>query len=301
MVERAADGDEGAGRLAARLALVAAALCFSTGGVAIKATELGGGAVAGLRSGIAALVLLALLPRARQAFGRGAGGRTWLVACAYAATMLLFVAANKRTTAAHAVFLQATAPLHVLVVGAVFLRERARARDVAFLAVLGVGVWLIFAGRAPVTGTSPDPATGNLLGIAAGVTWALTLIGLRRLAGSTAPIAAVAAGNVLTFAVSLPWVVPALGDMGAGDALALSWLGAVQIGLAYVFLTRGLPRVSAFEASVLLTLEPALAPLWALVLLGELPGPLVFAGGAVIVVASLAKSLTELRIGRALR
>jgi drug/metabolite transporter (DMT)-like permease len=297
MAERVA-GEEG-GRLAARLAVVAAAVCFSTGGVAIKATEFGGGAVAGLRSGVAALVLLALLPSARRAFGRGADGRTWLVACAYAATMILFVAANKRTTAAHAVFLQSTAPFYVLLLGAVFLRERARARDGAFLVALGLGAWLIFVGRAPVSATSPDPDAGNLLGLAAGGSWALTLIGLRGLAARAVPVAAVAAGNALTFAVALPWIVPALPGMGAGDALALGWLGAVQIGLAYVFLTRGMPRVSAFEASVLLTLEPALAPLWALVLLGELPGPLVFAGGAVIVASSVAKSLLELRSGRA--
>jgi drug/metabolite transporter (DMT)-like permease len=126
MAERVA-GEEG-GRLAARLAVVAAAVCFSTGGVAIKATELGGGAVAGLRSGVAALVLLALLPSARRAFGRGADGRTWLVACAYAATMILFVAANKRTTAAHAVFLQSTAQFYVRLLGAVLLRERAGSR-----------------------------------------------------------------------------------------------------------------------------------------------------------------------------
>jgi drug/metabolite transporter (DMT)-like permease len=193
------------------------------------------------------------------------------------------------------VFLQATAPLHVLLLAALCLRERARVRDLAFLAVLGLGTWLIFAGRAPVTGTSPDPAAGNLLGIASGVTWGLTLIGLRGLAAHSAPIAAVAAGNVLTCAVALPWVAPALGAIEVGDALALAWLGVVQIGLAYVCLTRALPRVGAFEASVLLTLEPALAPLWALGLLGERPGPLVFAGGAVIVAASLAKSLGELR------
>ena len=89
-----------------RLQLLATAVLFSTGGAAIKASALSTWQVASFRSGIAALVLLVALPSARRFWTR----RSLLVGLAYAATTILYVAANKLTTAANAIFLQSTAP-----------------------------------------------------------------------------------------------------------------------------------------------------------------------------------------------
>ena len=82
---------------------------ISTGGAAIKLTALSSWQVAGFRSGIAALVLWLLIPGAR----RGWTWRTALIGVAYAATLILFVLANKLTTSANAIFLQYTAPAYV--------------------------------------------------------------------------------------------------------------------------------------------------------------------------------------------
>ena len=91
----------------ARLELLAAGLLFSTGGAAIKlCRDLGGVEIAGLRSAVATLALLLLVP----------GGRRWpspsigLVSLAFAATLGLFAVANRMTTAANCTFLQGTAP-----------------------------------------------------------------------------------------------------------------------------------------------------------------------------------------------
>ena len=54
--------------------------------------------------------LLLLAPAAR----RNWSWRSLLVGVAYAATMVLYVSANKLTTAANTIFLQATAPLYLL-------------------------------------------------------------------------------------------------------------------------------------------------------------------------------------------
>src|SRR5436309_1136311 len=93
-----------------RLEILAAAALFSTGGAAIKACSLSGWQVASFRSGIAALAVLVMLPAAR----RVPSGRAVAVGAAYATTMILFVRANKLTSAANAIFLQSTAPLYVL-------------------------------------------------------------------------------------------------------------------------------------------------------------------------------------------
>src|SRR5688572_26721725 len=81
-----------------RLGVLAAAALFSTGGAVIKAIDLSGWQVAALRSGVAALALLALIPESRRALSRS----SLTVGVAYAATLVLFVQANKQTTAASA-------------------------------------------------------------------------------------------------------------------------------------------------------------------------------------------------------
>src|SRR5262245_57107796 len=96
-----------------RLFLIGAAALFSTGGAAIKALTLTPWQVASFRSTVASVALLALLPEARR-------GWRWSivpVAVAYAATLLLFVLANRMTTAADTIFLQSTAPLYLLLLG----------------------------------------------------------------------------------------------------------------------------------------------------------------------------------------
>ena len=79
------------------------------------------------------------------------------------------------------------------------------------------------------------------------------------------------------------------------DWAIVSGLGIVQIGVAYVFLTRAMRHVPALEASVLLLLEPALNPLWAWIVHGERPGPWSNAGG-LLILGTTALTLVEQRI-----
>ena len=267
-----------------RLEVLAAALLFSTGGAAVKLTQFSSWQVAGFRSGIAAAVLLWLLPETRRGWNRW----TFIAGCAYAATLILFVSATKQTTAANAIFLQAAAPLYVLLLGPWLLKEHLRKSDVPFMAVIAVGLSLFFAGDTARSVSAPNPALGNVLGLASGVTWALTLIALRSMArhgSSTAGITTAAAGNLIAFAVCLPLALP-VGHAGLLDLAAVGYLGVFQVALAYFFLNRGLRHVPALESSALLLAEPALNPVWAWLSMGERQGGLAILGGALILGAS---------------
>jgi drug/metabolite transporter, DME family len=280
---------------APRLQLALTAVLFSTGGAAVKACALSSWQVAGFRSGIAALTLLLCIPAAR----RGWSARVLAVGVAYAATLVLYVAANKHTSAANAIFLQSTAPLYVVLLGPWLLAEPIRRADLAALVALGLGLWLLLAGRTPAAATAPDPALGNALGAASGLTWALALVGLRGLGRSSAggPLAAAAAGNAIAFAGCLPWAVPVGGS--PSDWAVLVYLGVFQIGLAYVLMGIAVRRVPAFEVSLLLMIEPALNPLWAWWVHGERPGSASLAGGLVILAAGLGRTAWALRARRA--
>jgi drug/metabolite transporter (DMT)-like permease len=292
--------DHDSGATVPRLQLVLAAVLFSTGGAAIKATALTAMQVASLRSGIAALTLLALMPAARRGFGR----RSVVIAAAYAATMILFVVANKWTTAASAIFLQATAPLYIMLLAPTLLGEPVRRRDVAFVAIMAGGMALFFFGAQEPAATAPRPVAGLVAGGLSGLTWALTIMGLRsgsRPRGGPAtasrpardPLAtSVLLGNAFASAACLPFALP-LPSFSAKDIVLILYLGIFQIGIAYALLTAGIRHVGALAASILLLAEPALSPFWAWLFHGEVPGMLSLAGGAIILGATIARTVLD--------
>jgi drug/metabolite transporter (DMT)-like permease len=196
------------------------------------------------------------------------------------------------------IFLQSAAPLYVLLAGVFLLHERARLADVGVMVVLLAGLALCVTGTGGAEETAPDPALGNLFALASGVTWAATLLGLRWLArggASNGAGAAVIAGNLLAFAVSVPFALPPSG--GARDWSLLVYLGVAQIAVAYVLLTSAVRAVAAFEVSLLLLVEPALNPVWSWMFLGETPGAVTIAGGALILGATAVKVWADSRRG----
>jgi DME family drug/metabolite transporter len=269
-----------------RLALLAAAALFSTGGAAFKAVTLTAWQVAGARSAVAVVVLLLAIPEAR-------GRWTWRmvpVAAAYAATLVLFVVANRLTTSANAIFLQSAAPLYVLLLGPLLLHEPIQRSHVFYMAAVAGGMALFFLSSEPAVATAPDPPRGNLIAAFSGVTYACMLVGLRWLTRGrhdNPGLATAVMGNLVAAFAMLPLALP-LGDPRPIDAVVILYLGAIQIGLAYVLLTRAIRHVPAVEATTLLVIEPVLNPLWAWLIHREIPGLGPLAGGAVILSATLA-------------
>jgi DME family drug/metabolite transporter len=282
-------------RLVPRLQLAAAAVLFSTGGAAIKSCTLSSWQIAGLRSIVAAAAMLVMLPAAR----RRANARSLAVALGYASTLILFVRANKLTTAASTIFLQSTAPLYIVLLGPLLLGEWMTRRDTTFMLVLAVGLALLLLGGEPSSATAPDPFHGDLLAALSGVTWAFTVTGLRwigRKSGAVqpSPLTAVLAGNLIVFVACLPLALP-IGVPRLSDWLLIGYLGIFQIGAAYMLVTTAIPYVAALEASLLLLLEPALNPVWAWLVHGERPGTLALCGGVTILLGTAAKSWADTR------
>jgi drug/metabolite transporter (DMT)-like permease len=284
------------------LQVLAAALLFSTGGAGIKAAAFTGLQVSALRSGIAALVLLVLL----RGLSRGRGMKILVVspamlatAVVYAATVTLFVLSTKLTTAANAIFLQATAPLYLLLLGPLVLRERFRTRDVAFLLAVAAGLVLCVIGQPEPTTTAPDPVRGNLLAVVCSITWALTLLGLRYIQRDQTQtgvgLSAVTLGNTFASLAAWPfaWPLPAASGV---EWATIAYLGVCQIGVAYVFLTAAMRVLPALEVSLLLLIEPVLNPIWTWIIRGEHPGAYTIIGGAVIITATAIKSVFDARV-----
>ncbi len=262
----------------ARAYLTLAALLFSTGGTAIKLSTFSSWQIAGMRSGIAALFLAAMMPAWRRF-----GGRALLVGSAYGATMILFVAANTLTSASSAIFLQSTAPIYVLVLAPLLLREPLGRSDLAVALILAAGAALILLAGESAVETAPSPGDGNLIAALSGVTWALTVMGLRWLSRVSPGSAgsAVILGNGLAVLFCLPFALPLRGAAPMDWAI-VAYLGVVQIGFAYICLIRGVAGTRAFVAALFLLIEPVASTFLAWGIHGEIPGRAAALGSGVI-------------------
>ncbi len=264
------------------LVLLASGL-WSTGGLLIKLVDWNVMAIAGARSAIASAVIYLLLGRPRWTFSLAQVGG----AVAYAAAVILFVAANRLTTAANAIFLQYTAPVYVAWLGAWWLREYPTRLDYAFMGMVLLGIGLFF-----VEHLSLEGCWGNLCALLSGVAYA-TLVVLLRKQKDASPVETVLLGNLVTAVVCAPFAAGPLPN-------ALSWmglllLGVFQLGLAYVCYARAIQKVRALEAMLIGTIEPILNPLWVMLVLGEAPSAWALAGGALVLAAAILRGVFTAR------
>jgi drug/metabolite transporter (DMT)-like permease len=236
-------------------------------------------AVAGMRSALAAIVLLCVLRewRPRWSWWLGSG------ALAGAASMLGFVVATKLTTAANAIFLVYTAPLYVALLSPWVLREPIRRGDwlTLLLAVLGLGCFcgeqLTLAGW-----------VGNLCALGSELATAWLVVCLRKHA-ATSPLSMLMLANVLVAVVGVPWMCAAMPDAVSWGLLLIAGVG--QLGLPLVLYGKAIPHVRAMEAVLIPVLEPVLNPVWVLVFVGEVPSGWALLGGVMVLGAVTARGL----------
>ena len=102
--------------------------------------------------------------------------------------------------------------------------------------------------------------------------------------------AATVLGNVLVFA-RLPALAAAAAVLEAARSRGRSAGSACsRSGFAYALLSRGVRGVRAFDATLLMLIEPVLNPVWAWLLHGETPGPWSLLGGLLIVGTTAART-----------
>ena len=214
------------------------------------------------------------------------GQFTWGVvpgAIAYAAVMFLFVLATKLTTAANAVFLHYTAPIHIALIGPWLLGERTRWRDWALIALALGGVALFFCDQLDLQRT-----WGVIAGLGSGFCSAW-LIMLMRQQRNASPEAVTQLGNVLTVLAASSWMVPA--PRLQQNGLWLLLLGGVSLGLPYLFYSRAIREVKALDATLITMLEPILNPVWVMIATHERPSGWSLVGGCLVLSASLVRSI----------
>lgn len=267
--------------------LVAAALCWSLGGLLIKAVTWPPLAVAGGRGVIAALFLFFTHRGLKFHLSRP----QLLGAVGYAACTVTFCVATKLTTAANAILLQYTAPVWIGLFGAWFLGERASVADWWTIVLVIGGMALFFADNLEMTAV-----LGNSIGALSGICFAGMTMALRKQKDGSA-VESIILGNLLAFIVGLPWIVRAPG-LEPGGWGALIALGVVQLGVSYWLYARAIKHVTALEAVLIPVIEPILNPVWVLIMMGERPTRLALLGGVIVLSAVTVRAAFSIRRSR---
>lgn len=276
------------------LFVFAAALLWSTGGLFIKWTTLSALQVSFWRS-LLAVVTVAFFTRHE---GLRLNRFTIITSLLYAALLVLFVIATKKTTAANAIFLQYTAPIYIMIFEPLLFKERFRGRDLLTVAICMGGMSLFFVGK-----LDPDDIAGNLIALASGLCMGFYFLLLRHPHSQRVNRAAsVIYGNLLLVILTVPFGWTSLAVMTTHDAVAVGYLGIVQIGIAYTLFTLGMARgVRSLDAGIVGYIEPVLNPVWVFLFIGERPSSWALLGGAIIISAVVVHTLLNARRSRQAR
>ncbi|MFP4660675.1 MAG: DMT family transporter [Halanaerobiales bacterium] len=253
--------------------LIMTAALWSTGGLLIKLINWNPIAIAGMRSAISAVILFVYLKKPEFNWSKSQIG----AALAYTATVILFVSANKMTTAANTILLQFTAPIYVAIIAAVFLKEKNELIDWISVITVMAGMTLFFLDKLNLTGF-----WGNILAAFSGVSFALFTIFMRKQKDGS-PLESVLLGNILTAIIGLPFMFGS--SPGTASFIYLTILGVVQLGIPYILYSIAIKRLTALETILITVIEPILNPIWVLLLLNEVPGPWSIVGGIIVISA----------------
>jgi len=263
--------------------LIITALLWSSGGLLIKLVAWNPMAIAGTRSAIAALVILAFRRNMKFNWGFAQLGGAFC----YAGTVILFVSGTKLTTAANAILLQYTAPIYVAILSYWFLKERIARSDLFTIAAAFGGMTLFF-----LDDLSKGGFWGNILAILSGIAFAGTALFLRKQKDSS-PLESVFLGNILTLLIGLPFMSGP--GPGATGWLGLGLLGIFQLGISYILYAEAIKHVTALEGILIPILEPVLNPVWVFLLLGEKPGKWAAFGGIIVLVSVTLRCVAALK------
>ncbi len=269
------------------LCLIIASILWSTGGLLIKWVDWNPIAIAGIRSGISSLVMIGFwfvltkkLPKRPDKF-------VFFGALNYMILVMLFVSANKLTTSANAILLQFTAPIWAMIIGAIFFKEKFDKKDILTVVVVFGGMILFFIGDIDGGGL-----LGNILAVISGISMALMIISLKKVTNHK-PLEVVIWGNIFTFIVAIPFYSGIV--LTSANITGILLLGVFQLGISYIFFTKGIENVTVLEGILIPVIEPLLNPIWVFLGTGEKPSQFALIGGVFVLAAVLYHSTSEVK------
>jgi drug/metabolite transporter, DME family len=257
-----------------------AALLWSSGGLFIKLISLSAMQLSFFRCSIAAITFALIFRKRILLFNK----LSIINSLFYAVVLITFVIATKTTTAANAIFLQATAPIYVLIFEPLLNKTRYERINIITVGVCILGMILFFVGK-----LEPGHLEGNFVALISGITFAALFLGMKQ-NDQQYQQSSIFWGNILVALICIPFLF-SMEAISISDLWMVSFLGVFQIAFAYAFFASGLKRILAVEASIISMVEPVFNPVWVFLGYGEVPTLTAIIGGLIILGAIVVRSL----------
>jgi drug/metabolite transporter (DMT)-like permease len=270
------------------LIILATALLWSTGGVLIKFIPWSSLSITSLRGLISVTILLLLrLFRRRRGEAQRLRFTRYNVAAGAAmfATSALFLAANKLTTAANAIVLQYIAPILILLYTALVQKRKPTKAEILLTILVFVGCVLAFSDK--LGGKS---LLGDTLALLSGFSFAALILLSQKKETQAEDGQIIGCG--MSFVFCLPFLLTDKTVTFAPESVgAMLALGVLQYSLASILFAKDVKMTHPVAASIILTAEPIMNPIWVFLFLGELPGTLAIIGFVLVISAVTLQSL----------
>ncbi len=265
--------------------VLAASLCFSTGGILMKFVPWNPLAINGVRNTIACIVigLYILATRHKLKFNL-----TVLIgAVSMAGVTTLFSIANKLTTAGNTIILQYTAPIWIVILMFFIFGKKPDRTSLISIGIVFAGIIFFF-----LDSLSTGRWLGDFCALLSGIFYAGVFM-LNSFEKGDA-LSSVFFGQLVCAVFLSPLAVnetiftpPVL--------ISVFLLGAVQVGLAYIFFTTGTKYTDPVTASIINALEPILNPILVAVFYGEMLGTFSLIGAAIVILGILYYNIKSIR------
>ncbi|SFB40985.1 Permease of the drug/metabolite transporter (DMT) superfamily [Acetitomaculum ruminis DSM 5522] len=270
------------------LMMVFAALCFSTGGAVLKLVPWNPFTINGVRNIFAAMVIgtYIIFTHHKLKINKSVLFGTL---CMFSMSTL-FVLANKLTSAANAIILQYTCPVWIIVLMALLFRKKATKKEIITVIIVFIGILCFF-----YDSLGNGDIKGDLVAVLAGIFYAGLYIINEFKDGDS--LSSFFFGQLLCGIVLSPNIVKET-DFSPIVIISVIFLGAVQIGLAYIFFAEGTKHTPPVPACLISTIEPILNPIIVAIVWSEVMSPVSLAGAAIVVIAILTYNLSYIKFGK---
>jgi len=257
-----------------------AALLWSTGGLFIKLISFTAMQLSFFRCSIAAVTFALIFRKKILLINK----LSIINSIVYAMVLITFVIATKTTTAANAIFLQATAPIYILIFEPILTKTKYERVNIITVGVCMIGMLLFFIGK-----LEPGHLEGNLIALISGITFAALFLGMKKIEPQYQQ-SSIFWGNIIVAIICIPFL-SSLELITFSDLWMVTFLGVFQIAFAYAFFASGLKRIYAVEASIISMVEPVFNPIWVFLGYGETPTIYSIIGGLIILGAIIIRTL----------
>lgn len=260
------------------LLMLACAVMWSISGIIIKYIDWSPFTIAGARSLISAVVVVVFMMATKL---KPVVNRNSVISGVFlSGCITCFVVANKLTTAANAIVLQYIAPVFVLIITAVFLKQKLKKMEIGVVAFTFGGIVLFFLGEISIGGM-----LGNFVAIFSGLCMAICFI-VNGTIEIDARMTGILVAHLITAAIGIPLGLATYNTVVTSqDLILILILGVVQLGIPYVLYAMAASRISPLSCSLIGMIEPLLNPIWVAVFYGEIPGLFALIGGVVVIVS----------------